>query len=364
MAANSGTTTSGGDRPLRAGIIGTARVGSWYDDLLAETPEMIPSSHAGCYAAHPRTQLVAGSDLDPERLAKFGDKWNVAPEHRYADFREMLARESLDVVSVTTSWGHDHAAILPVVAATPGVKGIFAEKPIATSMAEADEIVRLCQAHGVKLACAYLRRWNPRYHALRRWIDEGIVGRVVSVTGIGVGNLMHAGTHYADIMAYLAGDPEPAFAWGRIEPIPPDAKSPTAKVDPLGSGYIEMENGVRLFLEGVTGGAITFVVSGTGGRLVVMNDGRDAEVWRHPSGSSDRWLRREILEMPPQDRSPLLMVLEDLVRCVDEGGEPACGAQRSARAMELCLALHASHRGDSRRVDFPLEDRSLGVDTW
>ena len=63
----------------------------------------------------------------------------------------MLARESLDVVSVTTSWGHDHAAIIPEVARS-GVKAIFAEKPLATSMAEADEIVRLVQAHGVKLA--------------------------------------------------------------------------------------------------------------------------------------------------------------------------------------------------------------------
>ena len=54
----------------RAAIIGTARVGSWYDDLLANQPEEVPSSHASCYATHPKTTLVAGSDLDPERLAK------------------------------------------------------------------------------------------------------------------------------------------------------------------------------------------------------------------------------------------------------------------------------------------------------
>ncbi|MGH2351991.1 MAG: Gfo/Idh/MocA family protein [Chloroflexota bacterium] len=117
---------------LRAGIVGTARVGSWYDDLLADTPEQIPSSHAGCYAAHPRTELVAGSDLDSERLANFGEKWGISA--LYADYRQMLAHERLDVVSVTTLWGHDHAAILPVVAQS-GVRGIFAEKPIATSMA-------------------------------------------------------------------------------------------------------------------------------------------------------------------------------------------------------------------------------------
>jgi predicted dehydrogenase len=346
---------------LRAGIIGTARVGSWYDDLLAETPELIPSSHAGCYAAHPRTELVAGCDLDPERLARFGERWGVRA--LYTDFREMLAREALDIVSITTSWAHDHAAIAPVVAAS-GVKGIFCEKPIATSMAEADEIVRLVREHGVTFVCAYYRRWNPRYRALRRLIEDGAVGRLLSITAIGVGNLMHAGTHYADIMAYLAGDPEPAWAWGRIEPIPPDARSPTARVDPQGSGYIEMQNGVRFFLEGVSSGAIAFVIAGSEGKLAVYNDGRDAGLWRRPAGSADRWLQREPLTMPPQERSPTLMALEDLVECIETGREPACSERHAARALELCLALHASHRRGGCPVDFPLQDRELGVDTW
>ena len=46
--------------PLRAAVIGTARVGSFFDDLLTATPELLPSSQASCYATHPRTQLVAG----------------------------------------------------------------------------------------------------------------------------------------------------------------------------------------------------------------------------------------------------------------------------------------------------------------
>ncbi|MBI3974067.1 MAG: Gfo/Idh/MocA family oxidoreductase [Chloroflexi bacterium] len=360
--------SEGDRRPLRAGIIGTARVGSWYDDLQAGTPELIPSSHAGCYAACPRTELVAGSDLDPERLERFGKKWGIRA--LYADYREMLANEALDVVSITTSWGHDHAAIAPVVAES-GVRGIFCEKPIATSMAEADRIVRLVEQNGVKFACAYLRRWNPRYHALRAAIDSGAVGRLVSITAIGAGNLMHAGTHYADIMAYLAGDPEPAWAWGRIEPVPPDAKSPTARVDPVGSGYVEMQSGVRFFLEGVSPGAITFVVSGTEGKLMVFNDARRADLWRRPQGSSDRWLEPESLPVPPQTRSPVLPALEDLVASIDaavDGSDPsrqpANDVRRAARAMELCLALHASHRRGGCRVELPLEDRELSVDTW
>jgi UDP-N-acetylglucosamine 3-dehydrogenase len=350
----------GGD-VYRAGIIGTARVGSWYDDLLTATPEKIPSSHAGCYAAHPRTQLVAGCDLDGERLATFGQRWGVTA--LYTDFKEMLAGQRLDVVSITTSWGHDHAAIAPEVAAG-GVRAIFCEKPIATSMAEADRIVERVRQGGVTFACAYLRRWNPRYRALRAAVDGGQIGRLLSITAIGVGNLMHAGTHYADIMVYLAGEADPAFAWGRIEPIPPDARSPTAKVDPQGSGYIELTNGVRLFLEGVSGGAISFILSGTEGKLIVRDDAREAELWRRASGSGERWLVPEPFPLPPQDRSPVLMALEDLIESMEQGREPACSERHAARAMELCLALHASHRRGGCRVSFPLEDRDLSVDTW
>src|SRR5438034_3711402 len=105
-----------GTRTYRSGIIGTARVGSFYDDLLTATPDLVPSSHAGCYAVHPQTEIVAGCDLDTGRLRTFGDKWGIRAT--YTDFREMLAKEKLDIVSITTSWGHDHAAIAPVVAAS------------------------------------------------------------------------------------------------------------------------------------------------------------------------------------------------------------------------------------------------------
>jgi UDP-N-acetyl-2-amino-2-deoxyglucuronate dehydrogenase len=347
----------------RAAIIGTARVGSWYDDLLAETPEQIPSSHASCYAALPQTELVAGSDINPERLQKFGEKWGLPADKLYPDYKEMLANEKPDIVSITTSWGHDHAEIAPVVAES-GAKLIFCEKPIATSMAEANRIVDAVKKNGVTFVSGYLRRWSPRYRAIRAALDEGVIGKVQSITGIGVSNLMHAGTHYADIMAYLCGDPEPAFAWGKIEPIPADAKSPTAKVDPLGSGYIEMQNGVRLFLEGVSTGAIVFAISGTEGKLMIYNDGRNAEIWRRPAGSAGRWLEREDMTLPEPEKSPTLTVFEDLIASHEAGRRPLCDEQHCARAMELCLALHASHRAGGTRVDFPLQDKALSVDTW
>jgi len=125
-----------------------------------------------------------------------------------------------------------------------------------------------------------------------------------------------------------------------------------------------MQNGVRFFLEGVSPGAITFLISGTEGRLVAYNDARDVQLWRRPAGSGERWFQAEPLPLPPAGRSPTLLALEDLVASIDEGCEPACSERHAARAMEFCLALHASHRQGGTKVTFPLEDRDLSVDTW
>lgn len=125
-----------------------------------------------------------------------------------------------------------------------------------------------------------------------------------------------------------------------------------------------MENGVRFFLEGVTPGVTSFVLCGTEGRLQIHNDARDVELWRRPEGSSEPWLRTEPLILPAAAGSSVVLALEDLVACLDEGREPACNERHAARAMELCLALHASHRQGGRRVELPLENRALSVDTW
>jgi predicted dehydrogenase len=348
------------ERVYRAGIIGTARVGSWYDDLLQATPELIPSSHAGCYAAHPKTELVAGCDLNADRLQAFGAKWGIAALH--TDYQEMLAKERLDIVSITTSWGHDHAAIAPVVAES-GVKAIFCEKPIATSMAEADRIVRAVQEHGVTFVCAYLRRWNPRYQAIRAALTAGVIGRVVSITAMTASSLMHSGSHYTDLMAFLTGDPRPVWAWGTVEPVDATTASRTARVDPPASGCFEMDTGVRFILDGVSPGPLTLVISGTQGKLVVLNDARTVQVWKAVPGGAERWLEHVPFAVPAIERSPVLLALEDLIAAMEARREPTCSERQAAQAMEMCLALHLSHRAGGSRVPVPIEDRALSVDT-
>src|SRR5690242_4852758 len=119
----------------RAGIIGCGRIADTIEDEVADAPgwQLLPFSHAGAYQRCPRTELVAAADPNEARRRSLGARRGV--ERLYADYREMLERETLDVVSVCVPTRlHGDVAI---DVAERGVKAIFLEKPIAQSLGEA-----------------------------------------------------------------------------------------------------------------------------------------------------------------------------------------------------------------------------------
>ena len=68
--------------------------------------QTLPMGHSGAYTVCERTELVAGCDLRPEILEKWGPFYHVAPEHCYTDYKEMIAKEKPDIVSVVTQPEH------------------------------------------------------------------------------------------------------------------------------------------------------------------------------------------------------------------------------------------------------------------
>ncbi|HEY3109747.1 MAG TPA: Gfo/Idh/MocA family oxidoreductase, partial [Chloroflexota bacterium] len=170
--------------PYRAGVIGCGAIGSSIEDDLREASFRIgrPYGHAPAYRALPRTALVAGADLDAGRRRAFAERWDLPAERVYADYREMLEREELDVVSVATPTPlHAEMALAAVEA---GVRAIFLEKPIASSLADADRVVAACARAGVPLAINHTRRGDLAYRRARQLIDEGAIGRLHSLIAL------------------------------------------------------------------------------------------------------------------------------------------------------------------------------------
>ena len=115
-------------------------------------------AHAQGLVGLDNSTLVAACDLVQEQLDSFQEHWKdtwptIAQDTSHKD---MLEKEDLDIVTVATS-DHRHADLV-VDAAEAGVKGIFCEKPLATSMEDADRMIQACEGSGTVLVVDHSRR--------------------------------------------------------------------------------------------------------------------------------------------------------------------------------------------------------------
>ena len=194
----------------RAAIIGLGRMGSTFDDEMTQGGAIfVPYAHAPSYVASPFVELVAGADPHGEQRAIFGDRWSLSSDHLYADYREMLANEQPDIVSVCTT-ARIRAQIVQDLAQA-GVKAIWAEKPLALSLAEADVMVQSCRENGVAMAVNCSRRWNPLFVETHRMIEAGELGDILQISAYCQCGLSHNGSHLIDTVRYIAGG---EVSWG------------------------------------------------------------------------------------------------------------------------------------------------------
>jgi predicted dehydrogenase len=184
----------------RAAIIGTGRIASLLErDPLRDKPH----THAAHYRAHPRTTLVAGSDIAPDRLTAFGADWGIVPDHLYADYVTMLARERPEIVSVC-AYAPDRLDMCRA-ALEAGARGLWIEKAVACSLDDARAIQRLLRDAGAAAIVDHPRRAETRYRTVARWIREETLGRLESVHVIFSGQVIHTGTHAWDVLLDWCG---------------------------------------------------------------------------------------------------------------------------------------------------------------
>ena len=185
---------------LRVGIIGATGRGNYghgVDTVWAEID---------------RAQVVALADDDEAGRAKALDR-TKAPKG-YADYREMLDAEKLDIVAIGPRWLDQHRDMC-LAAAAQGCH-IYMEKPFCRDLAEADEIVQACEMRHCKLAIAHQTRWSPPVDVVKREIKNGLIGRVLELRARGKEDarrgggedLWVLGSHVLDLMRFFSGDPE------------------------------------------------------------------------------------------------------------------------------------------------------------
>ena len=148
-------------RPVRLGLIGCGGI--------------VRLSHAPGYLAIPELVRVAAlADPAADNLGQMGGMLAVPPERRYADYREMLERAELDAVTIATPH-HVHAR-QAIDAASAGV-AVISEKPMATSVEQAEQVLAAVRRHGVPYAVVHNFLFTPGMERARALQAEGAVGK-------------------------------------------------------------------------------------------------------------------------------------------------------------------------------------------
>ncbi len=128
-------------------------------------------NHALVYSRLPEAELVAVCDIDAERAKAVAEKYGARTY--YTDYQELLSNPDIQAVSVATpDFAHRDIA----VAAAQAKKHILCEKPLATTLEEAQEIVNAAGEAGVKLMVDYHNRINPPFVAAKQSIEAGEIG--------------------------------------------------------------------------------------------------------------------------------------------------------------------------------------------
>ncbi|TGY59691.1 Gfo/Idh/MocA family oxidoreductase [Coriobacteriaceae bacterium] len=123
--------------------------------------------------------LVAVCDVLPERMESLLAKHGLEGDRsicRYTDYRQMLAEHpEIELAAVATESGEHAGIALDLI--DRGVN-VIVEKPLAMSMADADEIVRRADAAGVKVCACHQNRFNVAVQETRRALEGGRFGRL------------------------------------------------------------------------------------------------------------------------------------------------------------------------------------------
>ncbi|MEQ1822598.1 MAG: Gfo/Idh/MocA family oxidoreductase [Fimbriimonadaceae bacterium] len=186
--------------------------------------------HANVYGILENTELALVCDNKVGRAEEFEKTF---PTSRAATFDQMLSDDSIDVIDIClpTYLHCDHT-----VRALMAGKHVMCEKPMAMSLEEADRMIEAMNSSGKQLMLGHCIRFWPEYAYLKRAIDEGNLGDLLSINlsrtcefpywssenwladeKLSGGAALDLHIHDSDFAHYILGKPDSISSFGTID---------------------------------------------------------------------------------------------------------------------------------------------------
>ena len=354
------------ERPLTVGVIGHTGQGNY------------GHGEDTVWFKIPQTKIVAVADADPKGLADAAQR--LGGVKAYADYKVMLAETKPDIAAICARHIHEHRDMI-VAAVGAGVKGIYIEKPFVRTLAEADEIVKLCAEKGVRLAIAHRNRYHPVIDVVKQLVASGEIGELKEVRvrgkqdqrGGGL-DLWVLGGHGFNLATLFTGAAISCEATILVEGRP--ATKADIRPGDEGVGLIvgdeiharyETKSGIPLYFDSKKGTP----AKGTpfGARLIGTKGVISLQIDEEPLAI----LERDGVKTPittagigkPEPIKDIKQVngghhgaVRDLLAAIAEKRAPLCGPEAGRETVELTLAVFASFVADGKKVALPLAGRA------
>lgn len=321
-------------------------------------------------------ELIAVCDIREEQMENLLSKHSLQEDtkiKRYTDYRQMIAENALDLVSIATESG-SHAEIA-LYCIDHGIHVII-EKPMAMNMQDADEIIRRSKEKNVKVSACHQNRFNIAVQELRKALEAGRFGRL-SHGSIHVrwnrnrdyydqapwrgkwatdgGALMNQCIHGIDLLRWMMGN-EVDEVYGQTRRQFHDY----LEAEDVGMAVIKFKNGAIATVEGTTNVypqnlEETLYVFGEKGTVKLGGKStNNIDVWEF-ADQADGDTRNKGLEEATSNvyGNGHTSLFADMIDAVQNDREPYVDAQAGRNALELVLAIYKSQK-TGMPVKFPL----------
>jgi UDP-N-acetyl-2-amino-2-deoxyglucuronate dehydrogenase len=328
-------------------LVGCGRIAQRHADVLAN--ERVPGGH-----------LAAVCDVVPERAEAMGRRYGVP---HFRDMHEMMSKlgSEIDVLNVLTESG-SHARNCVELAKYQ--RHIVVEKPMALTLADADDMIRVCDDAGIKLFVVKQNRYNLPVRKLRQAIETGRFGKLVMGTvrvrwmrdqsyydqaawrgtwAEDGGVFANQASHHIDLLEWMLGEPESVFAYARTALV-------KIETEDTGVAVIRFRNGALGVIEATTAtrpkdleGAISIL----GERGTVEIGGfavNEMKVWSFVDPTpEDAEIPAHYRENPPNVYGfGHAAYLEHVVDSVLNGSPSLVDGLEGRKSLELITALYES----------------------
>ena len=326
--------------------------------------------HAAAINSLPDAQLVAVADTDLERAQKLAAQYEATP---YSDIGEMLAREQLDVVTIGTPSGMHGQGAIQVMRSG---RHVIVEKPMEISRAALDEMLRVQQEMGVKLAVISQHRFDPAAQQLYTLIQEKAFGRLVLGNALipwwrsqgyydsgawrgtrqldGGGILMNQSIHSIDVLQWLMGPVRSVYAYT-------DTLAHRMETEDVAVAVLRFDNGALGTIAATTaaypGVSTRIEIFGDQGSAIIENDELaylhlardDREAVGAYGLNAKAGAQGEKKEGAAQNPAALairghVMQFADMLRAIRENGTPLVDGYAGRKTVEIILAIYESAR--------------------